>query len=208
MCYFSFCYAVKKIFLQELNFSFGQKLFSFRYHPFPAAEHTICCNNGPGIHAPAKQLFEDNMNKRNLSILIADDDADDKDLFREALHETGESYTINTVSNGQELMDYLHGHSYSLPDVIFLDLNMPIKDGREALKEIKGDKQLCSIPVIIFSTSNSIHDINFSYSYGANLFVVKPFEFTGLANTLSTICVFLKDVVQLPKTGKYAVPGH
>jgi CheY-like chemotaxis protein len=125
--------------------------------------------------------------KEPFVILMADDDEDDTTLVKEALQESGLRSDFRSVPDGAELMDYLHRvgpHAnplaYPCPDLILLDLNMPRKDGREALKEIKSDPSLCTIPVVIFSTSQEKEEIKSCYSAGANSYVVKPVTFEEL----------------------------
>ncbi|MEA5461526.1 response regulator [Arcicella sp. LKC2W] len=142
------------------------------------------------------------MNKRR-TILIADDDEDDRFLVKSALDDCQVSCAVKYVENGVEVMSYLekgdgHGDSQHKPSLILLDLNMPKKDGREALKEIKNNPDLRSVPVIILTTSKAIEDINLCYGLGANGYIVKPNSFSELANTLKILTKFWLDVVTLP----------
>jgi two-component system, response regulator len=129
------------------------------------------------------------------TILMADDDPDDRLLVQEALIDANFPVTnVSFVEDGDELMDYLLGrknHSgtnkKNLPDLILLDLNMPKKDGREALKEIKLNPNLHHIPVIVFTTSTSLEDIKASYDNGANTFISKSGTFDGLVATMTSI---------------------
>lgn len=122
-------------------------------------------------------------------ILLADDDATDRELFVEALNHTGIKYSIKEVSNGEEVFEYLN-KSEVIPDVIILDLNMPVKDGRVTLKELK--EKYKTIPVFIMSTSNAHFDVTLAYKTGANLFLVKPHDFKELID-LATCIVKLID---------------
>lgn len=114
-------------------------------------------------------------------VLMADDDADDCMLATEALGASGARATISFVEDGMELMDYLLGRSRSeanrLPDLVILDLNMPRKDGREALLEIKAEPTLQHIPIVILTTSQEEKDISFTMKAGVNSFVTKPTTF-------------------------------
>jgi CheY-like chemotaxis protein len=116
------------------------------------------------------------------SVLMADDDEEDCFLATEAFAESGTKAAFSCVEDGLKLMDYLSGRSRSgqgeLPDLILLDLNMPRKDGREALREIKSNPSLQSIPVVILTTSSEKRDIEFSKKAGADSFITKPGTFS------------------------------
>ena len=116
-------------------------------------------------------------------ILLADDDPDDRDLFEEAASSVAPDIKITVAQDGVELMDYLRNQKYR-PDLIFLDLNMPRKNGKECLIEISNDKDLKSIPVIIFSTSLNPLDIDDTFNQGAFHFFRKPNSFEELKNIL------------------------
>ena len=128
----------------------------------------------------------------NLKILLADDDKDDIYLFREALSEIPINAQLNTVQDGEQLMKYLYDHYQDLPDIIFLDLNMPIKNGFECLTEIQIDDKLKELPVIMFSTSypRDMHYeediINLLYKIGAHDYIRKPSEFNQLKAVIKT----------------------
>ncbi len=119
-------------------------------------------------------------------VLLADDDADDRVIFKEALNEINAQVHFVAVEHGNGLMELLNGATL-LPDMIFLDINMPIKNGKECLAEIKSNKTLADIAVIIFSTSSNQRDIDETYKSGANLYLEKPYSFTVLADTLSKL---------------------
>lgn len=112
--------------------------------------------------------------KKKLNILLADDDDDDRQFLAETIAEVAPKSTIYTVNDGATLMDHMNSYDVSLPDIIFLDLNMPFKDGKECLAEIKRSGKFQHIPVIIYSTSSYIKDIENAYNNGANLYVIKP----------------------------------
>ena len=127
-------------------------------------------------------------------ILMADDDPDDFFLARDALKESGISNDFHLVADGEELMDYLYrrGKYMSLEDapfpcLILLDLNMPKKDGREALTEIKKDPYFCEIPIVVFTTSGEEADISFSYELGASSYVTKPATFDALVEVMKNL---------------------
>jgi len=124
---------------------------------------------------------------RPITILLADDDADDRVLAQDALKESRLANDLRFVENGEELMDYLmrrgqyaDPETSPKPGVILLDLNMPRKDGREALREIKSNPELRSIPVVVLTTSKAEEDIYRSYDLGVNSFITKPVTFDGL----------------------------
>jgi CheY-like chemotaxis protein len=145
------------------------------------------------------------MRTETLNILMADDDADDRMLVRDALNESPLPQRLDCVEDGEELLDYLyrrgkyaHLPADHEPRIILLDLNMPRKDGREALREIKNDPKLRRIPVVILTTSNAIDDIQRTYDLGASSFIVKPRNFETLVETLQTLVKYWHDTVQLP----------
>src|SRR5688500_8329023 len=125
--------------------------------------------------------------KNSVKILLADDDVIDRELFLEGLNGVDVPYTVDQVSNGQEVLNYLETCKNQFPDFIFLDLNMPIMDGREVLTQLKTSEKYKSIPIFILSTSSAHHDVVASYKAGANLFLVKPSEFDLLTSTLQNI---------------------
>jgi CheY-like chemotaxis protein len=136
---------------------------------------------------------------------MADDDPDDCMLTREALAESRLANELHFVSDGEELMDYLyHRGKYSQPGsaprpgLILLDLNMPKKDGREVLREIKGDPHLRQIPVLVLTTSKAEEDIYSSYYLGANSFITKPVTFSSLIEIMKTLGKYWFEIVELP----------
>lgn len=138
------------------------------------------------------------------TILMADDDEDDLMLTRDAFLENRLGNELKFVRNGEELMDYLsHRGEYSadnapLPDLILLDLNMPKKDGREALKEIKSDNRLKQIPVVILTTSKAEEDIMKSYELGVNSFITKPVTFNDMIRITKALGDYWFEIVRLP----------
>ena len=138
-------------------------------------------------------------------ILIADDDRDDCQMIREALLESRVLNELYFVGNGEELMDYLlhrgnfsDWEKYPKPGLILLDLNMPRKDGREALKEIKSHPSLKSIPVVVLTTSQAEEDVYRSYNLGVNSFVSKPVTFESLVSTMGDLGRYWLEIVVLP----------
>lgn len=139
------------------------------------------------------------------TILLAEDDPDDRMLTMRALAQGEKDIDVRSVTDGEELMDYLHRRgSYGgeagapRPAIILLDLNMPRKDGREALAEIKADPELRRIPVVVLTTSEAKQDIQQSYDLGVNAYVTKPVTFEQLSDVLGVIGRFWMDIVQLP----------
>ncbi len=140
-----------------------------------------------------------------VTILMADDDEDDCMLAREALAESRLANELYIVNDGEELMDYLQQRgqyanesSAPRPKLILLDLNMPKKDGREALTEIKADPHLRKIPVVILTTSKAEEDVYSSYDLGANSFIIKPVTFASLVEVMRTIGKYWFEIVELP----------
>ena len=140
-----------------------------------------------------------------ITILMADDDDDDYLLTKKALEESKLANTLVRVKDGEELLDYLHnrgdyeGVQTERPGVILLDLNMPRKDGREALKEIKEAADLKDIPVVIFTTSKAEEDIYRSYQLGSNSFITKPVTFDKLVKVIAALGVYWFKIVKLPQ---------
>lgn len=141
----------------------------------------------------------------HLCILLADDDPDDRMLTQRALKKSRLVNELHMVEDGEELMRYLRREGeYADPDtapwpgLILLDLNMPRKDGREALREIKSDPKLRRIPVIVLTTSEAELDILRSYDLGVNAFVTKPVTFDGLATAIQRLGQFWFEIVKLP----------
>jgi len=144
-------------------------------------------------------------NGRPITILLADDDADDRMMAGEALAESRLANDLRLVEDGEELMDYLHRRgrysdpaSAPRPGLILLDLNMPRKDGREALMEIKQDPELRKIPVVVLTTSQAEEDIYRTYDLGVNSFITKPVMFESLVNVMRTLGKYWFEIVELP----------
>ena len=144
-----------------------------------------------------------NNSKPPFRLLIADDDAEDVQLIKDCLVENHLQASVNDVENGQNLLDTLRKSERTekegKPHLILLDINMPRKNGFEALKEIKQDKDLCSIPVVIFSTSKAEKDIRRAYELGANCFITKPNSSTDWHSTIGKLGRFwIECVTNLP----------
>lgn len=140
-----------------------------------------------------------------ITILVADDDPDDRMMIEEAFEENRVANAVEFVEDGEELMAYLRregeyaklaGKPY--PGIILLDLNMPRKDGREALRELKADPDLCRIPVVVLTTSQAEEDIVRTYGLGVSSFVTKPVSFEGLVEAIKVICQYWIQIVALP----------
>ena len=139
------------------------------------------------------------------TILMADDDPDDQLLVRDAITEVRPGARIDFVEDGVALLDYLRRRGryadlidMPLPRLLLLDLNMPIRDGREALFDIKSDPAFWRLPVIVFSTSRAEADIRKAYQLGANSFIVKPASYERLTDIIRAIDAYWFDVVALP----------
>ncbi len=146
-------------------------------------------------------------NNRNtpIVILVAEDDAEDQMLVKEAMEESRLSNQIHFVSDGEELLAYLRHEGpyadprkYPRPGLILLDLNMPRKDGREAMKEIKTDPKLRVIPIVVLTTSKAEEDILRTYDLGVNSFITKPVSFSSLVNVMRTLGKYWFEIVELP----------
>lgn len=139
-----------------------------------------------------------------LTILMADADADDRLLVKEAFKESRLMNNLETVEDGEELMDFLHKRgkyidSEITPGLILLDLNMPRKSGLEALKEIKSDEKLRRLPVVILTTSQAEEDVIRSYDLGVNSFIVKPVTFDSLVELVKDLNKYWFQIIELPK---------
>ena len=139
---------------------------------------------------------------KRFSILVAEDDADDRFLLKKAFEETGISEEIIFVEHGGQVMDYLRKNRRTsnspYPQLIILDLNMPLKDGRQTLKEIRNDEEFKKIPVVIFTTSKNEQIINQCYELGANTYIVKPISFESLTGIVSKIKAYWIQTAALP----------
>ena len=140
----------------------------------------------------------------SITILMADDDCDDRMLAEDAMRESRLGNSFRCVEDGQELMDYLNktgkyaSQDAPRPGLILLDLNMPRKDGRQALEEIKSNPDLRRIPVVILTTSKTEEDVLRSYDLGANSFITKPVTFDRLVDIVRALGTYWFKIVELP----------
>lgn len=147
--------------------------------------------------------------KKSIAILMAEDDPDDRMFCREALVEARLTNKVYFVEDGQEMMDYLHCQgkyenpkSCPPPGLILLDLNMPRKDGREVLEEIKSDPKLRSIPVVVLTTSKAEEDILRSYDLGVSGYITKPVTFERLTEIMKALGKYWFEIVELPNSSQ------
>ena len=146
---------------------------------------------------------------RPITILLADDDEEDRMLTSDALNESRVVNDLKFVEDGEDLLDYLYrrgkydADSAPRPGLILLDLNMPKKDGREALREIKADPDLRRIPVVVLTTSKAEEDIYRTYDLGANSFIAKPVKFESLVTLMKEIKRYWIEIVELPLNGEH-----
>ena len=146
-------------------------------------------------------------NARPITIIMADDDPDDRELAKEAFEECRLANQLQCVEDGEELIEYLcrrgkfaHLSEAPLPALILLDLNMPRKDGREALKEIKSHPDLKRIPIVVLTTSKAEEDILRTYDLGVNSYITKPVTFESLVDTVKVLGKYWFEIVELPST--------
>jgi CheY-like chemotaxis protein len=149
------------------------------------------------------------MMPRPITILVADDDEEDCMFIDEAFEEGHIANDLRFVHDGEELMDYLKREGeYEDPEeaprpgLILLDLNMPRKDGREALREIKADPDLKKIPVVVLTTSKQEEDIYRTYDLGVNSYITKPVTFEGLVEVVKGVRKYWFEIVELPPDAK------
>ena len=141
-----------------------------------------------------------------ITILMADDDPDDRQLTKEAFAESRLMNDLRFVVDGEELLDYLHRRgkfsdpeSSPRPGLILLDLNMPKKDGRESLREIKADPRFKTLRVVIMTTSKAEEDIARTYALSASSYITKPVTFEGLVDVIRTLGKYWLEIVELPE---------
>jgi len=146
-----------------------------------------------------------NQGSKPVTLLLADDDPDDRLLARQALEKSRLASDLRFVEDGEELLDYLRRRGKFAdpkqsprPGLILLDLNMPRKDGREALREIKNDPKLRAIPIVVLTTSKSEEDVTRTYNLGVNSYITKPARFAALVEVMQAIGKYWFEVVELP----------
>jgi two-component system response regulator len=140
-----------------------------------------------------------------ISILVAEDDPDDRLMIEEAFEESRLANEVSFVEDGEELLACLRREGpyaalagQPFPGVVLLDLNMPRKDGRETLRELKADPVLCRIPVVVLTTSRAEEDIVRTYGLGVSSFITKPVSFEGLVDAIRVLCRYWIEIVALP----------
>lgn len=139
-----------------------------------------------------------------MTILIADDDTDDRLFVEKAFRQSGYTQAIKFVEDGEELMEYLYRYgryndqNAPWPNLLILDLNMPRKNGFQALGEIKDDPKLRRLPVVVMTTSSADEDVLKTYNLGVNSFVTKPFNFNRLVEMVDALKTYWLDTVKLP----------
>jgi len=150
----------------------------------------------------------DRQRAKPVVILMADDDADDREMTREAFQESRLANDLRFVADGEELLDYLYRRGkYAnpadspFPSILLLDLNMPKKDGREALREIKADPRFRSIRVIVLTTSKAEEDILRTYDLSAASYISKPVTYSSLVDVVATLGKYWLQIVELPGDG-------
>ena len=146
-----------------------------------------------------------NQRLRDVTILMADDDEEDREFAVEALAEARVANPFHFVEDGEQLLDYLYRRGryeelrdQPLPGLILLDLNMPRMDGREALSKIKADAALRRIPIVVLTTSKAHEDVYRSYDLGVNSYISKPVDFASLVEVIKTVGKYWFEVVELP----------
>ena len=137
-----------------------------------------------------------------LNILLADDSVDEHFLFRHTMRSVDTNINIHTVPDGVELMKWLNKPEAIMPDLLFLDLNMPLKNGRESLAEIRKNEKYANLVVLIYSTSDEKKDIDETFALGANLYIRKPQDYSHLEHTLSKLIGMYRDkgIPRFPKS--------
>lgn len=145
--------------------------------------------------------------RKPIVILLADDDDEDRMLTADALAESRVLNELHTVENGEELLEYLRNEGkfmdktkHPRPGLILLDLNMPKKDGREALRDIKNDARFKQIPIVVLTTSKTEEDIGQSYDLGVNSYISKPVTFEGLVKVMRALGKYWFEIVELPNS--------
>jgi two-component system response regulator len=143
-----------------------------------------------------------------MTVVLAEDDEDDRELINDALLNSGFAVRTRFVGDGRELLDYLRTdrdgggevtRDAPWPSLILLDLNMPRMDGREALAEIKSDPGLRRIPVVVLTTSNDQEEVGAAYDLGASAFITKPVTYAGLLEAMGTVAKYWSEIVELPR---------
>jgi len=124
-----------------------------------------------------------------ISVMLVDDDADDRKIFSKALSQVAEKASLTSFSNGKELIDFLNKekHQESLPDILFLDINMPVMNGIDVLHKLRTDLKISNLPIAIYSTSSHENDILNALKEGANIYITKPRSFDKLTEVIQKV---------------------
>ena len=131
---------------------------------------------------------------------MVDDDAIDRELFIDAINSVDNNYVIHEAANGEKALEFLN-QCTTLPQMIILDLNMPVKDGRDTLKDLKKSPLFKSIPVCIMSTSSAHFDVQYAYNEGASMFLVKPLDYKELVAMVSSLLTLFDKYVTFARSG-------
>jgi CheY-like chemotaxis protein len=145
------------------------------------------------------------MNSKKMKILLADDDFDDCRFFKRAMSELSVTTELEIVNDGEELMEYLEKNSDNLPMALFLDINMPRRNGLECLTEIRKSEKYKDLPVIVFSTSNSWDTINMLFNTGAHVYIHKPNDFAQLKQVIHHAIPLAAEKIFTNKPIKYVL---
>ena len=145
------------------------------------------------------------MKKIKLHLLLADDDIDDCDFFKDAIDELSATLKLTIVNNGVELMEFLMENPDNTPDLIFLDLNMPKKSGLECMVEIKSSDSLSHIPIIIYSTSLDQMVVNSLYQMGAHHYIQKPAEFASIKSVIQKVVTLYSNPISQLRSREHFV---
>lgn len=138
-----------------------------------------------------------------LRILVAEDNEEDVFIFREAFSDSPFRCDIQVVRDGAQVLTALRREApyetAARPDIVVLDINMPVKNGLEALRDIRSDRSLAALPVIIFTTSASVDDVMLAYRFGASSYIVKPTNYESMQEIVSSMCLYWGTIVRLPQ---------
>jgi CheY-like chemotaxis protein len=154
---------------------------------------------------PVVRIFTAIIGKKPLNVVLTDDDTDDCEIFLEAMKNIAPQVKVTVCEDGNDLMNYLFKKDVTLPDIIFLDLNMPLKGGHECLKEIRANEALKGIPVIIYSTSTNKDHIEKTFKNGANFYFPKPNSFKDLTAIMEKIFNFNWSEFMKPQKSKFVL---
>lgn len=147
------------------------------------------------------------INKKTLSVMLADDDADSRDIFVEALSMIAPHVQVKEIVNGKELMKNLLSGAEAVPDILFLDLNMPFKNGQECLAEIRSTPRLQKMPVVIYSSSNNREHVDQTYKGGASFYMIKPDSFVELKQMVNKLLSLEGEAFLEPKKEHFLLSG-